>query len=317
MESVQTTKYPKDSLFRVLSLDGGGSKGFYTLGVLKEVEAMLGCPLHERFDLVYGTSTGAIIAALIALGNDVDHIHDLYKKYVPAIMRAWWASTKSAALRDLASEVFGDAKFESVKTGVGIVATRWATEKPMIFKNSVKQAHGLTATFVPGFGVSIAEAVTASCSAFPFFVRPTVTTSQGDEVELVDGGYCANNPTLYAIADATRALKISPENLRVLSVGVGVYPAPKPKLKARVINSLPSVQLLQKTMEINTQSMEQLRAVLFKDVKTVRVSDTFQKPELATDFMEHNLVKLNKLRQQGRESVASREQEIRELLVAQ
>ncbi len=29
---------------RVLTLDGGGAKGFYTLGVLKEIEAMLGVP---------------------------------------------------------------------------------------------------------------------------------------------------------------------------------------------------------------------------------------------------------------------------------
>lgn len=30
-----------DDKFRILSLDGGGAKGFYTLGVLLEVEAML------------------------------------------------------------------------------------------------------------------------------------------------------------------------------------------------------------------------------------------------------------------------------------
>ena len=60
------------ALLRVLTLDGGGAKGFYTLGVLKEIEAMVGCPLHQKFDLVFGTSTGAIIASLIALGHDVD-----------------------------------------------------------------------------------------------------------------------------------------------------------------------------------------------------------------------------------------------------
>ena len=64
-----TAEYEKDGLFRILCLDGGGAKGFYTLGVLKEIEGMLGCPLHKRFDLVFGTSTGAIIAALIALGS--------------------------------------------------------------------------------------------------------------------------------------------------------------------------------------------------------------------------------------------------------
>lgn len=56
------------SIFRVLALDGGGSKGFYTLGVLYELEAMLGCRLCERFDLIYGTSTGSIIGTLLALG---------------------------------------------------------------------------------------------------------------------------------------------------------------------------------------------------------------------------------------------------------
>ena len=40
---------------RVLSLDGGGAKGFYTLGVLKQIEAMLGRPLCECFDLIFGT----------------------------------------------------------------------------------------------------------------------------------------------------------------------------------------------------------------------------------------------------------------------
>ena len=41
-------------VLRVLTLDGGGAKGFYTLGVLKEIEAMVGCPLHQKFDLVFG-----------------------------------------------------------------------------------------------------------------------------------------------------------------------------------------------------------------------------------------------------------------------
>src|SRR5437870_5274250 len=72
---------------RVLSLDGGGAKGFYTLGVLKEIEAMVGRPLYQCFDLIFGTSTGGIIAALLALGFKVDDIHKLYKEHVPAVMR--------------------------------------------------------------------------------------------------------------------------------------------------------------------------------------------------------------------------------------
>ena len=316
-QSLPTDQYAKDGLCRILSLDGGGAKGFYTLGVLKEIEAMLGCPLYKRFDLVFGTSTGAIIASLIALGYEIDEIHKLYKEHVPKVMKASSAHGRSEALASLAKEVFGDATFEDAKTGVGIVAARWVLERPMIFKGDAAQAHGRVGTFKPGFGVSIAEAVQASCSAYPFFDRKVVTTAAGDAVELIDGGYCAHNPTLYAIADAVIALKKERKDLRVVSVGVGVYPEPKPRTLKMWFGKkyLVSVQLLQKTLEINTQSMDQLRSIMFKDVQTVRISDTFEKPEMATDLMEHDLAKLNILRQRGAESFASREQQLKDFLI--
>jgi len=307
----------EQALCRILSLDGGGAKGFYTLGVLREIEGMIGCPLCERFDLVFGTSTGAIIAALIALGHRVDEIHALYKEHVPRIMQRKKPREKSRALAELANEIFGDKKFDAVKTGVGIVATKWVIERPMIFKGSSAQAHGRIGTFSPGFGCTIGDAVQASCSAYPFFERKTVTTGTGDTVELVDGGYCANNPTLYAIADAFVAMKVPPANLRVVSVGVGVYPQPKPPLwsKMRWYRYLPGVSLLQKTLEINTQSMEQLREILFKQIATIRINDIFEKPEMATDLFEHDLNKLNILRQRGSESFASREPQLRKFLL--
>jgi hypothetical protein len=78
---------------------------------------------------------------------------------------------------------------------------------------------------------------------------------------------------------------------------------------------LVSVQLLQKTLEINTQSMDQLRQILFNDIATIRISDTFEQPEMATDLMERDLDKLNILRQRGRESFASREVQLRDFLL--
>ena len=304
------------SLLRVLTLDGGGAKGFYTLGVLKEIEAMAGCPLHQKFDLVFGTSTGAIIASLIALGHPVDSILELYRKHVPTVMSERTAAARSRALRNLATEVFGNAAFTDVKTGIGIVTAKWLTERPMIFKGSVAQAHGRVGTFVPGFGVSIADAVRASCSAYPFFERTVVRTSMGEDIELVDGGYCANNPTLYAIADAVHALRRERNDIRLVSVGVGTYPDPKPGLLMWFAKKyLVSVQLLQKTLEINTQSMDQLRQILFHDVPTIRISDSYVTPEMATDLLEHDLEKLGVLFQRGRESFASREKQLCEHLM--
>jgi predicted acylesterase/phospholipase RssA len=298
---------------RLLSLDGGGAKGFYTLGVLKELEAMVGRPLYQCFDLIFGTSTGSIIAALLALGYGVDDIHALYKEHVPVIMRRRTAREKSKALNHLAKTVFADRCFSDVKTGVGIVATRWEFEKPMIFKASVAQAHGRHNTFVPGFGCTIADAVQASCSAYPFFEKHLVTTSDGKRIELIDGGYCANNPTLYAIADAVVALKKSHSDLNVVSIGVGVYPEPR-RWTSWLAKRFVSVQLLQKTLNINTFSMDQLRAILFKDIRTVRINDTFERPEMATDFMESDLAKLDMLYQRGSESFANHEVALKEVM---
>jgi predicted acylesterase/phospholipase RssA len=300
---------------RVLSLDGGGAKGFYTIGILKEIEAVAGAPLCDRFRLIFGTSTGAIIAALLGLGYDVDKIHTLYKDHVPTIMRQRNRFGRTAALKELTMKVFKDADFHAFKTGVGIVATHWEYERPMIFKTSVAQAHGQTGTFVPGFGCKIGDAVQASCSAFPFFDRVHLKTSQGEKVEVADGGFCANNPTMYAITDALRALKQEPGNVRVISLGVGTYPEPKRAWHQRMLRRHWLVRLLQKTLDVNSGSMEQLRQLLFREVPTIRISETFAKPEMATDLLEHDLAKLDVLYRQGRESFRRNETKLLEFLL--
>lgn len=297
---------------RVLSLDGGGAKGFYTIGVLKGIEGMLGGRLHERFDLVFGTSTGSIIAALICLGHSVDEIHALYRAHVVKVMGKWLPWTKSKALRELATEVFKEQTFTDVRTHLGIVATRWAFETPLIFKTSVDQAHGDRGNFQPGFGCKVSDAVQASCSAYPFFSRKLITTHDGQKILAADGGFCANNPTLYAIADATEAFKVPREHIHVVSIGVGEYPVPKRYLTlAHWFGYLFTVRLLQKVLEINTKSMNQLRHVLFQEVPTIRISKTYSEPEMATDLFEADLDKLDQLYQRGRESFREYENSLR------
>ena len=149
-------------------------RGSYTLGVLKEIEALVGGRLHETFDLIFGTSTGSIIAALICLGKPVEEIEALYREHVVRVMKPWLPRNKSAALAKLATDVFAGARFEDMRTRIGIVATNWRDERPFIFKADAEQAYGRKETFVPGFGVSVADAVRASCSAYPFFSRAPV-----------------------------------------------------------------------------------------------------------------------------------------------
>jgi len=301
-------------LCRILSLDGGGAKGFYTLGVLREVEAAIGCSICEKFDLIYGTSTGSIIASLLALGLSVEEAHRIYAENVLKVVGPFTASGKSAALAQLGNEIFGDQRFDAFRTGIGIVSTRWIDERPLIFKNQVARAAGRKDTFSPGFGCTISDAVQASSSAYPLFNRKRVILDNGDDVELIDGGYCANNPSLYALADAISVLGTRPQDVALLSVGVGEYPEPVRFRVRSLIQKLPSVKLLNKTLQINTLSMAQLMAVLFPTVRRVRISDVFSEPEMATDLFENDLGKLNRLRQKGADSFGAHERAVRNLL---
>lgn len=307
------TDVSQQKLCRVLSLDGGGAKGFYTLGALTEIEALIDGKLCEKFDLIFGTSTGAIIAALLGLSYEVKNVRTLYSDH----MRRWLPSRKSAALEALTAEVFGTQKFDCFRTRVGIVGTRWDDERPIIFKTHADQAYTGGATFEPGFGATIGDAVVGSCSAYPFFNRKFVNVSGGARIQVGDGGYVANNPTLYAIADATETLGFAREKVRVVSIGVGEYPAPKLRMwKTRKwLGKLPAVKLLQKSLEINTQSIDQLRKVLYREVPTIRISNRYTQPEMATDMFEANRDKLNLIFGRGRDSARELEPQLREFLL--
>ena len=71
---------------RILTLDGGGLRGVLSLGILERIEALLrerhgGAPdfrLCHYFDLMVGTSTGAIIAAALAQGWSVADLRERY-----------------------------------------------------------------------------------------------------------------------------------------------------------------------------------------------------------------------------------------------
>jgi patatin-like phospholipase/acyl hydrolase len=299
--------------FRILCLDGGGSKGTYALGFLEQVEA-LGQPLHRHFSAIYGTSTGSIIAAMLGLGISVSEIYETYMKHIPAIMGYWSARKKSAALKALTTEIFGTKTFEGFKTFVGIVATNWALERPFIFKSSIDAAYGSKATFKPGFGCTIAEAIRASCAATPFFERVFVETENQGTVETADGGFFANNPTLLALTDAMGPFKQRPENVKLMSVGCGKFPERKRSLVIRVLKNTPTARLLQKVLSTNSITIEHQCRFLFPKVDQLRVNQSYESPELATDFLESDARKLEKLYQRGRQSFEAVESDVKALL---
>ena len=76
------SRYEQDRPHRMLALDGGGIRGLITLGILNRIEALVrektGQQLWEYFDYVSGTSTGAIIAAGLAVGMNTTDLTEFY-----------------------------------------------------------------------------------------------------------------------------------------------------------------------------------------------------------------------------------------------
>ena len=299
--------------FRILTLDGGGAKGVYSLGFLREFERLTSIELCKCFDLVYGTSTGSIIGALIALGKSIDEIIEIYLATIPSIMRSRRKDSRSRKLKKHARRIFGDAKFEAFKVNIGIVTMHYGYAKPMIFKSSVEQAHGRQATFEPGFGCKIADAVLASCAAFPVFDSVAIETANQGKPNLIDGGFVGNNPALFALIDAVKAFEIPVDRIKMLSLGVGEYPESAMGFRHRIIRGNWRYQLFEKVVSANTNTVEQLRQVLFPDVQAVRVNDAFTDNQYSTNFLESDKDKLQKLMDLGRESFGRYEENVKTL----
>lgn len=290
--------------FYVLSLDGGGSLGVYTLGVLIEIERMLNTCLYRKFDLVYGTSTGSIIGSMLALGESVATIRDRYLEIAPDVMSRWFPRSKSAALRRHADQIFGRKTFDDFLIDTGIVATHLEYNRPMIFKRHVRQAHGSQASFQPGFGCTIADAVTASCAAHPIFRAHSIDTPEHGIRKVVDGGFTANNPSLFALADALGPLNVPRAAIRILSIGTGEFPERRRLLK----RISPTIMTLLGTSSKTVTILQQL---LFKDVQVLRINGTFSERAYRADFMESKIGKLKEIFQLGRKSFEENEVEIK------
>jgi len=69
----------------ILCLDGGGMRGILTIQLLKRLEKEVGMACYQLFDMVAGTSTGAIIAGLIVTKHTALQIEGLYQQLVSEV----------------------------------------------------------------------------------------------------------------------------------------------------------------------------------------------------------------------------------------
>jgi len=232
-------------------------------------------------------------------------------------MRHWFASGRSRSLARALREVFQDKTFDDCRCGLGIVATEYNERRQVIFKSRLQLAHGTKNTFLPGFGCLLRDAVEASCSAYPLFKTKSVAPKNQAPFCLVDGGFSANNPALLAYTDALTARFDASVPIKLLSVGTGQYPHRKPWRAA--LSSLKVLTALRQ-MDLQFSSSARTSAKVLEFVapssmtEVIRIDGVFAEPELAASLLEHDVKRLERLQNKGKESFGLFENKIMQLL---
>lgn len=221
--------------FKILSLDGGGVRGYLSAKILSNLEDYLNnhtkeeMPIGQRFDFITGTSTGGIIALALAIGKTAKEIEELYYQYIPKIFgekrNSLLAVTapkyKSSMLELMVTEVFGDYSLEDVERHVLITSVNLDNAQPRFYKSKYLARN---AERLPEKLKNIAMATSAAPTYFK------AKTGLKHSHNLIDGGICANNPSLSAVIDALNFEEknslntIPPNNLNdiiLVSVGTG------------------------------------------------------------------------------------------------
>ena len=215
---------PSGRLFRILALDGGGLRGAFTAAVLAKWDDMLqrtaGNDLVRHFDLVAGTSTGAILAIGLGLNISPRDMLDFYRTQGPRIfpkdrsLRHWLKSKHdSQTLRKTIESVFGDRTLSKDSCCRLVIPTVRALhgESEVIVTEHTADRTAFTA-------ISAVDAALASSAAPTYFDEALVDDNIVVQ-KYLDGGLWANNPILPAITEAVRYLKVPLDRIDVLSVG--------------------------------------------------------------------------------------------------
>lgn len=194
------------SVYRILSLDGGGLRGLVTAVVLSRLERSQPGWL-KRVDLIAGTSTGGVLALGLAAGLSPDDLIGLYARHAGDVFldtalddirdagNLLGAEYSARGFKQLLRRHFGDRCLRDLPKHVLIPTFdldneafdpgEFRTWKPKFFHNfSGPDSDG------PERIVDIALRTTAAPTYFP--------VHQG----YVDGGVVANNPSLCAVAQA-------------------------------------------------------------------------------------------------------------------
>ena len=211
---------------RILALAGGGYLGLYTATVLAEIEKRVGEPLGRRFDLIAGTSVGAIAALALAFEVPMQRVVRLFQGRGSEVFspRARPRGTVTRLL-DLSRSVLGP-KYTGIALRELLLRDFGRRTLGEALHNIVIPAVDITRSHTKVFKTPHAEGSTgdedlvavdvamAACAAPAYFPAVRIDGSL-----YADGGLFAVAPDQVALHEAEHFLGVSPERVMMLSIG--------------------------------------------------------------------------------------------------
>jgi hypothetical protein len=249
----------------ILSIDGGGVRGIIALAFLERLEALLaeraGRPVRlcDHFDLVGGTSTGAIVATGLALGLSATEIRDFYLRLGPKVFRkpvfrlpGWQSKFDANALRREIMEIFGERTLDSADllTGLGVMLKRIDAGSAWILTNNPRARFWETPTdsaFIGNRNYLLANIVRASTAAPHYFDPQEIQIVHGEPAAwFVDGGLTPHNdPSLALFLTAVMPCygiewPVGEDKLTIVSIGTGSF---RPRVQPHELRRASSITI--------------------------------------------------------------------------
>lgn len=233
-----------DYKYRILGMDGGGIRAIIQAVILEEIEVRTKTSISNLFDLIVGTSAGAIVAAALTTPYTQGSQESKYSAYniielfstqsknifkpksnfgiVNKINNFISSKYKNQSKEELFMDWFGYSLLEDSLTEVLITTYDTQLRQPILFSSNIgltKINKGYRILSSPYFVYEVLMGATAAPTFFPPY-NIIIPSSPYGKYCLIDGGIYANNPTNLGIVSAlNKGYKL--EDLTVLSLGTG------------------------------------------------------------------------------------------------
>lgn len=217
---------------RLLTFDGGGTRGVISLKIAEEIKRRLGWEcLSDGVEWFGGSSTGSIVATGLANGLPCDRIEKIYTEEGPLIFeKSWWRKVWS-----FQEELYDDDAFVTALQGHFKENTIKTLRRDIVvLANDIEGGNGQApgpVVFNSGFpghqDIPLWTIPRASSSA-PTYFKPFYDFRGRS---LIDAGTVANMPTETAIASILElyddeTYKEVRDNIKIVSIGTGIFDAP-------------------------------------------------------------------------------------------